>query len=691
MFEQSQYEGFWLHPAVELRGQVSQRDGGRGVFVSSLAGQPLPEGTLVLAETALLLADSYEDLLHRMKSLQDQSFARTCCANEDYNEERTTRSTDPRPEVDHVVEQLQAEDRLERRQQRKDLVIKEQNLLAAMHPCGFGRFREKIQHNWHSADGMLLEGVVSRTQFRTTNLETEIAKEEELYANSSSGRAEALARSSSPSLLLEGAEGLENCGDEQEGRVVTTRQAVAVEDNEKNRSTTCMDQHSDIKTCSPKKKEALGPGSSEEKLSRSIASTALDSSFEESPGKDGASHQNEDAIPEPLEPYVQHRIAGEEAQKQWSGSCSSTDNPGIDLQQQGSSEGSLEDEIPRLGLWPTASLINHSFAAPNVARSFSLRLCSGRRPPQTKGNTPLRGTIVVEYRVIREIAPGNEVFDNYLDLSSDFKKRKDVELKQHKLRHVRPDEHDNEATREFLAAYDDLWGRVRDNGAANEEGEEVEDDEDEDAAASSSKIKAGAEEVDEHEGLEESAPGEITSSTCDTTKTAGTVLYSTREVLSSFNNDENGDNPTINISGSASAASTSHPSAQERVEALFQLCSEISQLMDMELYSDPAGFHVFLNFAKALNEDGFRAEAVNMLARALDLVLVREPYSLHSCLVLSLLCTWMRGESGINDDTCDDEVLFSPDETESMLRLCRKHFSVVFGPSQFALSNPHLC
>lgn len=70
-----------------------------------------------------------------------------------------------------------------------------------------------------------------------------------------------------------------------------------------------------------------------------------------------------------------------------------------------------------VGLWPTASLINHNFNCPNVTRTFK----EAEDGPEW----------VVQYRTIREIAEGEEILDNYLDPRSSYAQRVSVERDQH--------------------------------------------------------------------------------------------------------------------------------------------------------------------------------------------------------------------------------------------------------------------
>eukprot|EP00397_Hematodinium_sp_SG-2012_P035362 GEMP01038032.1.p1 GENE.GEMP01038032.1~~GEMP01038032.1.p1 ORF type:complete len:329 (+),score=65.91 GEMP01038032.1:157-1143(+) len=77
--------------------------------------------------------------------------------------------------------------------------------------------------------------------------------------------------------------------------------------------------------------------------------------------------------------------------------------------------GQWAKQMPIVGLWPNASLINHDFRRPNVTRTF-----------RTDG-----ADMWVQYRAIREIASGEEVFDNYLDLRCAFEHRMKVERDQH--------------------------------------------------------------------------------------------------------------------------------------------------------------------------------------------------------------------------------------------------------------------
>jgi len=81
--------------------------------------------------------------------------------------------------------------------------------------------------------------------------------------------------------------------------------------------------------------------------------------------------------------------------------------------------GKWSSTKPFVGLWPTASLINHSFNRPNVTRTFK----EAEDGPE----------MVVQYRTIREIAEGEEILDNYLDPRSTYVQRLSVERGQHEI------------------------------------------------------------------------------------------------------------------------------------------------------------------------------------------------------------------------------------------------------------------
>jgi len=66
-----------------------------------------------------------------------------------------------------------------------------------------------------------------------------------------------------------------------------------------------------------------------------------------------------------------------------------------------------------VGIWPTASLLNHSFSTPNVARTF------------------VPGRHAVQHRAILELHPGDEVLDNYLDTCMKHTDRASIMLRQH--------------------------------------------------------------------------------------------------------------------------------------------------------------------------------------------------------------------------------------------------------------------
>lgn len=79
-------------------------------------------------------------------------------------------------------------------------------------------------------------------------------------------------------------------------------------------------------------------------------------------------------------------------------------------------QGRLPSKSGPLGLWPTASLINHSFAKANVTRSFEAV------------------TRTVSYRVIRELHPGDELLDNYINPRFTYAERAKDLLSVHGIR-----------------------------------------------------------------------------------------------------------------------------------------------------------------------------------------------------------------------------------------------------------------
>lgn len=81
--------------------------------------------------------------------------------------------------------------------------------------------------------------------------------------------------------------------------------------------------------------------------------------------------------------------------------------------------GCPPDDSGPIGLWPTGSMINHSFTRPNVARSF------------------VQKSRAVQYRAIREIHPGEELLDNYLDSCSSYVDRARIMRNQHGLTEAR--------------------------------------------------------------------------------------------------------------------------------------------------------------------------------------------------------------------------------------------------------------
>ena len=81
-----------------------------------------------------------------------------------------------------------------------------------------------------------------------------------------------------------------------------------------------------------------------------------------------------------------------------------------------------------VGLWPSASLLNHSFSKANVARTF------------------LPGSSVLQIRANRDLGPGEELLDNYMDLCSSHAER---------VRHMRQ-QHDIQEKRDNLDAPPEL-------------------------------------------------------------------------------------------------------------------------------------------------------------------------------------------------------------------------------------------
>lgn len=78
-------------------------------------------------------------------------------------------------------------------------------------------------------------------------------------------------------------------------------------------------------------------------------------------------------------------------------------------------EGRLALEEGVVRLWPTASLVNHSFAEPNVTRCF------------------VPGCCTLQFRALRDLRPGVELLDNYLDPCSTYAERARMMLRQHGL------------------------------------------------------------------------------------------------------------------------------------------------------------------------------------------------------------------------------------------------------------------
>jgi hypothetical protein len=170
--------------------------------------------------------------------------------------------------------------------------------------------------------------------------------------------------------------------------------------------------------------------------------------------------------------------------------------------------GRNKNPVAQVGLWPRASLINHNFLKPNVARTFSLiprniveeriaveeenetnrnindnsytnrnsnansntiadsttqslqsteswlqeydcsNLCSSKVYNNVNGDDHSDSSTspdlipIICYRAIRPLSPGNEIFDNYLDLCTTFEKRKTIEEAQHGIRRSPKDEFD---------------------------------------------------------------------------------------------------------------------------------------------------------------------------------------------------------------------------------------------------------
>lgn len=98
-------------------------------------------------------------------------------------------------------------------------------------------------------------------------------------------------------------------------------------------------------------------------------------------------------------------------------------------------DGEIFDRGNLVGLWPLGSLLNHSIR-PNIARSFA-------------GHTAV-------YRVIRPIASGEEVLDNYLDLRLPYEQRQEMMRLNHNMDDEGPDAADApaELIKEIKAAED---------------------------------------------------------------------------------------------------------------------------------------------------------------------------------------------------------------------------------------------
>lgn len=96
-------------------------------------------------------------------------------------------------------------------------------------------------------------------------------------------------------------------------------------------------------------------------------------------------------------------------------------------------DGEIFDRGNIVGLWPLGSLLNHSIR-PNIARSFA-------------GHTAC-------YRVIRPIASGEEVLDNYLDLRLPHEQRQEMMRVNHNMDDEGPDSCDApaEAVKEIKEA-----------------------------------------------------------------------------------------------------------------------------------------------------------------------------------------------------------------------------------------------
>ncbi|CAD7924197.1 unnamed protein product [Amoebophrya sp. A120] len=539
------YDGFWLHPAVELRDNVLDKDGGRGVFVKRdlLEGQQeLQVGTLVLAETTLLHATSYEKLVQSMN--------------------RVASSTTTPASSDSA-----------RTGEGGDVISQKRPLLEALHPVGKGRHQEKISHNWHQADNLLSisSGEIDKRRWRN-----------------GAGR--------------------------------FAREIEAIEEKQKS-------------------------GSSQI-----------------NPTSDGENSTS-------LTAYLDHQLSLEQVKSFWSGDeASSRRSTSLSSARTGDVEASREEETgdeaePVLGLWPTASLINHNFTAPNVARSFCKIISStGKTESRTSEDPPhdqpeLLEKVIVEYRLIRKVGRGEEILDNYLDLSSHFKKRQEIEVTQHRLRKsgCKPDALDHPKAEEFQAAYTELSAPCGDDHYEKIQScfgllgvmAELQDMEEVKEKQSSCCVAAEQQQAAKFSD-ETSAASPGSSTTCSSpeklsTSSKGPLL----KEQSSTSDDEH--------DGTKSDGDHLHGDAEEEEET-------------PQKFSDPAGYFVFLDFAKTLYAEGFADEAVNTASRALDVVLGREPYSFHSCQVLCCIAKWLEEQDGGSPDAI------------AMKNLRDEHLKVVFGP-----------
>jgi len=505
------YDGFWLHPQAELRTGVADKDGGRAVFLKQQASTgigtesaALAPGTLLLAETALLRAETYEKMVAKMEIMQ-----------------------------------------------RRWSSSAEGELLRLMHPVGVGGIREKIEHNWHTADGELdpFTGELDPLLIRSGH---GLVREIRAVENAHGGAA----------LHSEG-------GDDD-----------------------------DVLSAPPDLREA------------------------------------------------RHRLSVGEVEKLWKS-------------REEAKAKATEEESQLLGIWPVASLINHSFARPNVARSFSKVVVENENGKENEHEVEHSTVkLIVQYRLIRKLRPGEEVLDNYLDLASTFQKRYQVEHEQHKMAAslCTPDAFDGaEATEKFMAVYKEikqqglpevsaegqiemLFGLC---GAIAEAMDLGGEEESHRSTAGAGRDEGGAAGTS---GVEET-PDFHGKRSCDADASPGSTATS----ASSEGGDVGGEGDAEATTPKESAAPAPPPAP----------------------YRDPAAYPILLQFGKALFTEGFREEAVNMGCRALELVLAREDFSFHSCLVLATLCHWMAGGK--------DETKNSNSELEAMDRLRKKHFRIVFG------------